>query len=206
MLIPGALYIGAATAALLAGPGLGRCVALATDRHPDPRLIKAVCLAAALLIAWRADGLLHGVALGTVAAAGVAAGWIDVYQRRLPDALILPAYPLVAALLIATGEPGTLLRAAACAAIGMALYGIGCAFGQIGFGDVKLAGLLGLVSGWASWEAAALALAATIVIGGAQAAAVVVTGRRDFPYGPAMLTGTAAGIAAEPWVALYPVS
>ncbi|MDN3239255.1 prepilin peptidase [Glycomyces tritici] len=198
MLIPGALYIGAATAALLAGPGLGRCVALATDRHPDPRLIKVVSLAAALLIAWRADGLLHGFALGTVAAVGIAAGWIDVYQRRLPDVLILPAYPLAGALLIATGDPGTLLRAAACAAIAMALYGIGCATGQVGFGDVKLAGLLGLVTGWAAWEAAAIALAATVVVGGVQAVAVVLMGRKDFPYGPAMLSGTAAGVAIAP--------
>jgi leader peptidase (prepilin peptidase)/N-methyltransferase len=198
VLIPGALYIGAATAALLAGPGLGRCVALATHRHPDPRLIKVVSLAAALLIAWRADGLLHGFALGTVALVGIAAGWIDVYQRRLPDVLILPAYPLVGALLIATGDPDTLLRAALCAAIAMALYGIGCATGQVGFGDVKLAGLLGLVTGWAAWEAAAIALAAVIVVGGVQAAAVVAMGRKDFPYGPAMLAGTAAGVAFAP--------
>jgi leader peptidase (prepilin peptidase)/N-methyltransferase len=200
VLIPGALYIGAATAALLAGPGLGRCVALATDRHPDPRLIKIASLTAALLIAWRADGLLHGFALGTVAAVGIAAGWIDVYQRRLPDVLILPAYPLVGALLIATGDPDTLLRAAACAAIAMALYGIGCATGQVGFGDVKLVGLLGLVTGWAAWETAALALAAAIVVGGVQAAAVVAMGRKDFPFGPAMLTGTAAGVAMAPFL------
>lgn len=203
MLIPGALlYIGAATAALLAGPGLGRCVALATDRHPDPRLVKLVSLAAALLIAWRADGLLHGFALGTVAAVGIAAGWIDAYQRRLPDLLILPAYPLVGALLIATADPDTLLRAAACAALAMALYGIGCATGHVGWGDVKLAGLLGLVTGWAAWEAAALALAAAIVVGGAQAVAVLAMGRKDFPYGPAMLTGTAAAIATEPLLVL----
>lgn len=200
MLFPGALYIGAATAALLAGPGLGRCVALATDRHPDPRLIKVVSLLVAFLIAWRAEGLLHGFALGTVAAVGIAAGWIDAYQRRLPDVLILPAYPLAAALLIATVDADTMLRAAACAAVVMALYGAVCATGQIGFGDVKLAGLLGLVSGWAAWETAALALAATVIVGGGQAAAVLAMGRRDFPYGPAMLTGTAAAIATEPWI------
>ncbi|MFG3341438.1 prepilin peptidase [Glycomyces sp. NPDC048151] len=202
MLFPGALYIGAATAALLAGPGLGRCVALATDRHPDPRLVKAVSLAAALLIAWRADGLLHGFALGTVALVGVAAGWIDVYQRRLPDLLVLPAYPLAGALLIATGDHDAMLRAVLCALIAMALYGIGCAAGQVGYGDVKLAGLLGLVLGWAAWEAAAIAFAATALLGGAQAAAVLAMRRRDFPYGPAMLTGTAAAIAVEPWLAL----
>jgi leader peptidase (prepilin peptidase)/N-methyltransferase len=193
------LFIGAATAALLASPGLGRCVALATDRRPDPRLLTLVSLASSLLIAWRAEGLLHGVALGTVALIGIVAGWIDVYDGRLPDVLILPAYPLTAVLLLATGDADTMLRAAACAAVAMALYGIGCATGQVGFGDVKLAGVLGLVSGWAAWETAILALAATITLGGGQAAAVLAMGRRDFPYGPAMLTGAAAAIAVEPW-------
>jgi len=202
VLFPGALYIGAATAALLASPGLGRCVALATDRHPDPRHIKAVSLAVALLIAWRAEDLLHGVALGVVAAVGITAGWIDAYDRRLPDVLILPAYPLAGALLLATGDADAMLRAAACAAAALALYAIGCAAGQVGWGDVKLAGLLGLVLGWDAWQTAVIALAASAAIGGGQAAAVMLKGRKDFPYGPAMLTGAAAAIAMTPWIAL----
>jgi leader peptidase (prepilin peptidase)/N-methyltransferase len=195
------IYIGAATAALLIGPGLRRCVALATDRHPDPRLDTAVALATALLIAWRATGLLHGSALAVVAAAGIAAAWIDAYERRLPDALILPAYPLAGALLLATGDPEAMLRAAAGAAAGMALYGIACAAGQVGFGDVKLAGLLGLVLCWTGWPTALVALAATAVIGGGQAAVVIALGRKEFPYGPAMLIGAAAAIALTPLLA-----
>jgi leader peptidase (prepilin peptidase)/N-methyltransferase len=194
------IYIGAATAALLIGPGLRRCVALVTDRHPDPRLDTTVALAAALLIAWRATGLLHGSALAVVAAVGIAAAWIDAYDRRLPDALILPAYPLAGALLIATGDPDAMLRAAAGAAAGMALYGIACAAGQVGFGDVKLAGLLGLVLCWTGWPTALVALAATAVIGGAQAAVVMALGRKDFPYGPAMLLGAAAAVALGPFL------
>ncbi|THV38473.1 prepilin peptidase [Glycomyces buryatensis] len=194
-------FVGAAAAALLAVPGLRRAVALATARHPDPRLIAVASLTAALLIAWRAEGLLHAAALAVVAAVGIAAGWIDAYERRLPDVLVLPAYPVVAALLLATGDGEAMLRAAACAAAGMAAFGIGCAAGQLGFGDVKLAGLLGLVTGWAAWDNAAIALAATVVIGGGQAVAVLVMKRKDFPYGPAMLAGTAAAIAVTPWLA-----
>jgi len=201
MLIGGAVYIGAATAALLAGPGLSRCVALATARHPDPRLITAVALGSALLIVWRAEGPLHGIALGTVAAAGIAAGWIDAYERRLPDVLILPVYPVSAALLIGTGDAGAMLRAVACASAGIALYGIGCAIGHVGFGDVKLAGLLGLVLGWAAWQSAVVAMIAAVVIGGGQAVTVLALGRRDFPYGPAMLAGAAAATAVAPWCA-----
>jgi leader peptidase (prepilin peptidase)/N-methyltransferase len=195
------IYIGAATAALLIGPGLRRCVALATDRHPDPRLDTAVALAAALLIAWRAEDLLHGIALGVVAAVGIAAGWIDAYDRRLPDALVLPAYPAVGVFVVATGDADTMMRCAACAAASAAVYGIGCAAGQLGLGDVKLAGLLGLVLGWAAWETAAVAVAAAVVIGGVQAAVMLALRRKEFPFGPAMLLGAAAAVAVVPFLA-----
>ncbi|WP_051704118.1 prepilin peptidase [Glycomyces sp. NRRL B-16210] len=194
------LLLASAAAALLAAPGLRRTVEAATARRPDALPIAAVSVAVALLIAWRAEGALHALALAAVGATGIAAGWIDAYERRLPDVLVLPVYPVVAALLLGTGDADAMLRAAACAAAGMALYGIGCAAGQVGFGDVKLAGLLGLVLGWASWQAAVVALAATVLIGGGQAAVVMAMGRRHFPYGPAMLAGAAAALAVTPWI------
>ncbi|GAB3654832.1 prepilin peptidase [Glycomyces tarimensis] len=188
------LIAGAAAAAILVSPGLRWCVALATGRHAGPRSIAAVALAAALLIVWRADGALHAVALALVASAGIVAAWVDVYERRLPDAMVLPVYPAVAALLLATADPDAMLRAAVCAAAGMAVFGAGCASGQLGFGDVKLAGLLGLVLGWASWHAAVLALVATMVIGGSQAMAAIASRRSELPFGPAMLLGAAAAL------------
>ncbi|WP_051392994.1 prepilin peptidase [Glycomyces arizonensis] len=188
------LIAGAAAAALLVGPGLSRCVALATDRRPDPRLFAAVAFAAALLVAWRAESPLHGAALALTAAMGIVAGWIDAYERRLPDVLVLPAYPAVAALLLATADPDAMLRAAACAGAGAVLYLAGHAVGQVGFGDVKLAGLLGLVLGWTSWEAAAIAVVAVVVIGGMQAIAVLALRRSEFPLGPAMLLGASAAL------------
>lgn len=194
------IFAGAAIVALLAVPVLRRVVAVATGRRPDARLLAVASVGAALLIAWRADGVLHGCALAVVAATGIAAGWIDAYERRLPDVLVLPVYPVVAALLLGTGDAEAMLRAAACGTAGMAVYGIGCAAGQVGFGDVKLAGLLGLVLGWTSWQTAAVALVATVLIGGGQAAAVIALGRKHFPYGPAMLAGAAAAVATTPWL------
>lgn len=186
----------AAAAALLASPGLSWCVALATSRRPDSRLLAFTAVAAALLVVWCADGPLHGVALALVAATGIVAGWVDAFECRLPDVLVLPAYPAVAALLLATGDADAMLRAAACAVAGSALYAAGWALGQVGFGDVKLAGLLGLVLGWVSWQTAAAALVATVLIAGGQAAAVMAMRREDFPLGPAMLLGTATAFAA----------
>ncbi len=188
------MFIVGAAAALLASPCLSRCVALATDRRPDPRLIASAAFASALLIVWRAEGALHGAALSLVAAVGIVAGWIDAYERRLPDVLVLPAYPAVAALLLAAADAETMLRAAACAAVLAGLYLAGHVLGQLGFGDVKLAGLLGLVLGWASWRTVAVAVAATLVIGGAQAAVVLALRRSEFPFGPAMLFGASAAL------------
>lgn len=188
------LIAGAAAVALLASPGLSRCVALATARRPAPRLFVAAAFCSALLIVRCAEGALHGAALAVVAAVGIVAGWVDAYERRLPDVLVLPAYPAVAALLLATADADVVLRAAACAAAGASLYLVGHALGQVGFGDVKLAGLLGLVLGWACWQSAALALIAAAVIGGAQAAAVLAMRRSAFPFGPAMLLGAAIAI------------
>jgi leader peptidase (prepilin peptidase)/N-methyltransferase len=81
------------------------------------------------------------------------------------------------------------------------VYGIGCAAGQLGLGDVKLAGLLGLVLGWAAWETAAVAVAAAVVIGGVQAAVMLALRRKEFPFGPAMLLGAAAAVAVVPFLA-----
>ncbi|WP_100444902.1 prepilin peptidase [Glycomyces xiaoerkulensis] len=190
----------AAAAALLAVPGLRWCIGLAAARGADPRLLAAASLASALLIVWRAAGPLHLAALGLAAGCGIVAAWVDAYRRRLPDAMVLPVYPAAAALLLATGDPAAMLRAAACAAAGFALYLTGHALGQVGFGDVKLAGLLGLVLGWSSWPTAVVALVAAAVVGAVQAAVVLALRRREFPFGPAMFLGAAAALAVTPQI------
>ncbi|MEU6248727.1 prepilin peptidase [Glycomyces sp. NPDC047010] len=195
------LYAGAVVVAMFVVPGVRRAVVVATERRPAWWLVAAVAVGAAVLIAWRGEGPLHLMALSLVGAAGIAAGWIDAYEKRLPDVLILPLYPAVAALLVAAGGGDRLLRAAVIAAVAMGLFGIACAAGQAGFGDVKLAGLLGLVLAWEDWRTAAVALAATACIGGGQAAVVIAMGRKDFPYGPAILLGAAAALAVGPLAA-----
>lgn len=191
---------GAATAALLAVPGLHRLVALATARHPNPRLLAAVSVAAALVVVRGAESPPHAAALALVAATGIVAAWVDAYERRLPDVMVLPVYPATAALLLATGEPEAMLTAATCAAAGAAVYGVGHLLGQVGFGDVKLAGLLGLVLGWASWQTALVALVATTLIGGGQAAVVLALRREAFPFGPAMFLGAATALVLPPQI------
>ena len=94
-------------------------------------------------------------AYGYLAVAGAALAVIDARQRRLPDRLTLPSYPVALALLglAALVQPGGGAHfRGALAGLGIALalflaqaviYPAG-----LGWGDVKLAGILGLYLGW----------------------------------------------------------
>ena len=86
---------------------------------------------------------------------GVPLAVIDARSQRLPDALTLPSYPVALALL---GFAALLLPGGAGHFLG-ALGGLALAWGVfllqillypagLGWGDVKLAGLLGLYLGW----------------------------------------------------------
>ena len=70
----------------------------------------------------------------------------------------------------------------------------------MGFGDVRLAALVGLVLGWVGWGAVAIGLWSSFLLF-AVPALVVVLARRDrtllkrsFPFGPFMVLGTLVGL------------
>jgi leader peptidase (prepilin peptidase)/N-methyltransferase len=133
--------------------------------------------------------------------------FIDLDVHRLPNKIQLPAYPILAALLAgcsyATGDWGALVRAAIAGAALWAFFLILALVlpgGGIGFGDVKLAGLLGMLLGWLTWAHVIIATMATFLIGGVIAALLLVTRRKgrkdDFAYGPSMLLGAIVAIVA----------
>lgn len=148
-------------------------------------------LPAYLLFAWLAVGLV----------------WIDADVHRLPDGLVLPAYPaLLVLVVVATaglGDWGALVRALACMAGTYALYFV-LAFlspSSLGFGDVKLSGLIGLVLGWIGVGHALVALLAGFVVGGL-IAVVMLVGQRvglrsHIAFGPSMLAGAFVALVFE---------
>ncbi|MDN5797922.1 MAG: prepilin peptidase [Intrasporangium sp.] len=134
----------------------------------------------------------------------VALAFIDLDVHRLPDHIQLPSYPILAVLLFGcsylTGDWGALLRAGICGA-GLWLFYFLLIFalppGSIGFGDVKLAGLLGLLLGWLGWGHVAIATIVAFVVAGVLAAALLMSRRKDrggFAYGPSMLLGAAVAL------------
>lgn len=141
-----------------------------------------------------------------LAALGLALALIDLDVHRLPDRLVLPAYPTLAVLLgVASGVHGdwaALGRAGIGAAALLLLYG-SLWFVRpdaMGFGDVKLSGVVGAGLAWVGWGPLVIGAFAAFLLGGAYGVALIATrrgGRRSrVPFGPWMVLGAALGVAA----------
>ena len=123
---------------------------------------------------------------------------IDVAVQRLPDVLTLPASGGTLLLLTAAqlaGEPGSLGRAAAAAAVLTAGFLLIAFTGAMWLGDVKLAPALGALLGWSSWTALFWGAAAGFVVGAVSEAARMAVGRArrtHVAFGPYMVIGALA--------------
>ncbi|GAB3445348.1 hypothetical protein GCM10027517_26070 [Phycicoccus ginsengisoli] len=161
-------------------------------------------------LSWQVGGTAAWAALPTYLAfawLAVALVWIDADVHRLPDGLVLPAYPvllvLVAVASAGMGQWQPLVRALACMAGLYALYFVLALVspGSLGFGDVKLSGLIGLVLGWLGLGAVVMGTLAGFLVGGL-VALVMLVGRRvglrsHIAFGPAMVVGALVGVAAR---------
>ncbi len=226
VLPPGAAPWWAVTALAVIGAGVGgwltRVLADASYRHPEERqqplprhswwLVIAVAVAWASLT-FRVGGQAQWSLLPAylyLGAIGVALTFIDLDVHRLPDLIVLPSYPIAFVLLlvptVVTGQWGALLRGVLA---GLALFVgylvlalVSPGGGGLGFGDVKLAGVLGLLLGWLGWSPAIVSVLAAFVIGGLIALILLLARRASrsshIAFGPSMILGA--------WVALmFPV-
>ena len=137
-------------------------------------------------------------------AIGVALWMIDLDVKRLPNAIVLPSYVVAGLLLGAAALPGgawsELLRAGVA---GAALFGFYFVLALIypagmGFGDVKLAGVLGMCLGWLGWAEVAVGGFLGFLYGGVVGIGLMVArraGRKSqIPFGPFMLAGALTAI------------
>ena len=95
---------------------------------------------------------------------------VDLAAMRLPNVIIGPMYLLLLTALgvatLLTGDPIRLLKALGCGAAMMGIYLVMALIrrGQLGMGDVKFGGVLGLFLGWLGWGEALLGMLAAFIL------------------------------------------
>ena len=212
------LTAGLATGWLLApflARGGGTAPAGAPAPMPRPRWRAGLALLTGALFA--AMALRFGLspllpAVWYLAAAGVALAVIDVREHRLPDRLTLPSYPAAVALLGGGGlllpDGGSHLVHALAGLAAAGAFFLLLAFirpGDIGWGDVKLSGLLGFYLGWFGAGALLAGMAGAFVLAAVTGLALIAAGRATrkshLPFGPFMIASALAAVALG---ALYP--
>jgi leader peptidase (prepilin peptidase) / N-methyltransferase len=139
----------------------------------------------------------------------VALSVIDLKHYRLPNVLIYPAVLASAALVVVADLAGGDLDALQ-GLLGFLAYGVGLLIVALiaptgmGMGDVKLAGLIGLVLGSIGLDLVGVAAVAGILFGGVGAIVALVLGatrKTRVPYGPFMAAGALVAVFAGAQIA-----
>ena len=145
-----------------------------------------------------------------LAPVGVALALVDWRTTLLPTWVIAPTYAVtvVAMLLVAVADRTT--TGLVHAAIGWAVMG-GIFFvlwfiypRGMGYGDVRLSGILGLALGHLGWAELATGIYGAFLLGGVGGALLSllrIVNRKRFPFGPFMLVAALAAVAVGPWIA-----
>jgi leader peptidase (prepilin peptidase)/N-methyltransferase len=178
----------------------GRCRRCGTSISARYPLVEAACAvlfaAMAVRIGWEPE-----LAAFLVASAGLLAlAVIDLDTTRLPDRVVFPTTALTAVLLVVAAAVGDDWSSLGRAGLG-ALIGFGSLFvihlvspKGMGFGDVKLAFLCGLVLGWWGLADVVLGLYGGFVLGAVVGVTLVAVDRARFgraiPFGPFLAAGT----------------
>jgi leader peptidase (prepilin peptidase)/N-methyltransferase len=180
-------------------------------RYPLVELLTAVVFAA---LAAKFDFSAVLPAYLYLGAICVALALIDLDTKRLPDVITLPSYPVGLVLLgLAAAFDGSwspLIRGLLGCLAMYAFYFLLTVIhpGGMGFGDVKLAGVLGLFTGFLGWGAWTVALFAGFFIGGVVSIGLVLAGRAGrksrVPHGPFMVLGALLAVfAGQPMASAY---
>ncbi|MEJ7795416.1 MAG: A24 family peptidase [Nocardioides sp.] len=145
----------------------------------------------------------------------VALAVIDWHTRLLPSRIVLPATAYVLIVALAgwgiSGDPGDLVRAAIGLVAARSAYWLLWFIHSagMGFGDVRLAALLGFSLGHVGWGELVLGMYAGFLVFGLPGLLLALVKwdrallKTAFPFGPFMLVGALIGLVAGPAAAAY---
>ena len=177
----------------------GRCRDCGEPISPRYPLVEILTAVLFLLVAmvfglsWELPAFLY------LAAISVALALIDLDVKRLPNVIVLPSYPVSLLLLLVPAIVedgwGDYLNAILGGVALFAFYFL-LAFiypAGMGFGDVKLAGVLGIYLGWLGWSVLIAGGFLGFLIGGCVGVILMLANRAGrktaIPFGPFMLAG-----------------
>jgi leader peptidase (prepilin peptidase)/N-methyltransferase len=185
----------------------GRCASCAAPISARYPLVETGTAVLFLALTLRLEALGQTKALPaflSFGAVGLALALIDLDTRRLPNRIVLPSYPVLAILLAgAAWWQGDWWAFGRAALGGLLLYGFFFAIvfvypAGMGFGDVKLAGLVGAVLGWLSWATLVIGAFAGFLLGAIVGSVLIGLGRGGrktaVPFGPFMVAGALLAI------------
>lgn len=133
--------------------------------------------------------------------AGVWVVCIDLDVHRIPTSLVAVTTVTVAGAAwtgaVLLGEPSRIGTSLAASAALVAGYFLLAWFGNLGLGDVRLAGVAGLLLGTYGWDQVWRGTFAAVVVGGVSSIGLIAAGRprtADMAYGPAIVIGAVLAV------------
>jgi leader peptidase (prepilin peptidase) / N-methyltransferase len=163
----------------------------------------AVCAALTWQLGW-SPPLPLWLYVGVV---GVVLAYIDWRTRLLPTRIIAPSYAIVALLAVLASvlavDWDSLLRAfMGWVVAGGLFFLLWFIYPKgMGYGDVRLAGVLGIALGWLGWAELLVGVYSGFLLGalgGGLLAVLRVVDRKRYPFGPFMLVGAVVGVLVGP--------
>ena len=184
------------------------------DEDPKPRYAD---LAAHPGLAWKcalwSGGLAGLIGLSTgwiwpllylmyLVPVGVALGYVDYRTRLLPTRIIAPSYLVVGVLVLVCfaveQDAGDLVRAVlGWLVAGFVFWFLWRFTPGMGYGDVRLSGVLGMALGYLGWGELLVGMYAGFLVGAVgwiPLRLLRITKDRHFPFGPFMLLGAVVGV------------
>lgn len=143
---------------------------------------------------------------------GTALAVVDWRTRLLPTKVIAPSYAVVVALCVLAGFLGDwsdLVRAGwGWVVAGGTFLLLWLVYPRgMGYGDVRLSGLLGIALGFLGWGPLVVGVYAGFLLGGlggALLSAARLVDRKAYPFGPFMLLGAVVGVLTGDWFVMLP--